>query len=211
MKRFALITEADARVIEYGTTVALADGGHITPLALDTLRERRVTVIRDGIDVDATTLAPAAAIRVVAVAGDHSSLAIKAAIVEHLRARGIAAHDLGTATSEPVDYPDTAAAVALQVARGEAQAGVVVDGSGLGSAIAANKVDGIRAAMCTSELLARYARQHVGANVLTLGATLLTPDEALAIVDAFVDTPMREPRYMRRLAKITALERRPGR
>ena len=108
-----------------------------------------------------------------------------------------------------MDYPDTAAAAAVQVARGEADAAIVIDGAGLGSTIAANKVAGVRAAMCLNETLARYARQHNGANVLALGATLVTRDEALAIVDTFLDTPMREPRYIRRLAKIRDLETRP--
>jgi ribose 5-phosphate isomerase B len=197
-------------VLEYGSTVVLASGGHVTPLAHDTLRERRVTVVRDSVDVDAASLAPPADVRVVAIAGDHTSLSLKSAIVAHLRARAIAAHDLGTATNEPVDYPDTAAAVATQVARGEAQAGIAIDGAGLGSAIAANKIRGVRAAMCGSETLARYARQHNGANVLALGSTLVSVAEGLAIVDAFVDTPMKEPRYIRRLAKIRALEQRSG-
>jgi len=203
-----MITEADARVLEYGTTIVLVAGGHITPLAQDTLRARRVTVVREGTDVDAAALAPRAEIRTVAVAGDHTSLQLKAALVQHLRSRGIAAHDLGTLTSDPVDYPDTAAAVAIQVARGEADAGIVIDGAGLGSTIAANKVAGVRAAMCTTQTLARYARQHNGANVLALGSTLVNRDEAVAIVDTFIETPMREARYIRRLAKIRDLELR---
>ena len=209
MKRFHIVTEADARVLEYGSTIALAAGGHVTPLAQDTLRARRVTVIADVADADVAALAPPASIRTVALAGDHTSLALKASLVRHLRGRGLAAHDLGTATTDPVDYPDTAAAAAVQVARGEADAGVVIDGAGLGSCIAANKIPGVRAAMCTTETLARYARQHNGANVLALGATLLSPAEAAAILDVFIDTPMREARYIRRRAKIRALETRP--
>jgi ribose 5-phosphate isomerase B len=204
-----MITEADARVLEYGSTIVLVPGGHITPLAADTLHARRISVVRDGGDPDTETLAPRADIRTVAVAGDHTSLALKAAIVQHLRSRGVAAHDLGTSGSEPVDYPDTAAAVATEVARGEADAGVVIDGAGLGSTIAANKIAGVRAAMCLNVTLARYARQHNGANVLALGSTLLTRDEAIAILDTFLDTPMREARYIRRLAKIRDLEQRP--
>jgi ribose 5-phosphate isomerase B len=206
MKRFQMITEADARVLEYGTTVVLVPGGHVTPLAQDTLQSRRISVVREGADPDTAALAPPAEIRTVAVAGDHTSVALKQAVVQHLRGRGLAAHDLGTNSSEPVDYPDTAAAVARQVARGEAQAGIVIDGAGLGSTIAANKVAGVRAAMCTNQTLARYARQHTGANVLALGSTLVTPAEAQAIIDTFLDTPMREARYIRRLAKIRALE-----
>ena len=201
-----MVTEADARVLEYGSTIVLLAGGHVTPLAQDTLRARRVTVVREGDDPDASTLAPRAEIRTVAVAGDHTSLALKAAIVQHLRGRGMAAHDLGTLTTDPVDYPDTASAVAVQVARGEADAGIVLDGAGLGSTIAANKINGVRAAMCTTQTLARYARQHNGANVLALGSTLVSHEDALTIVDTFVDTPMREARYIRRLAKIRDLE-----
>jgi ribose 5-phosphate isomerase B len=209
MKRFQMITEADARVIEYGATVTLIAGGHITPLAADTLKARRVSVVRVRGDGDEASLAPKADIRTVAIAGDHTSVTLKAAIVAHLRGRGLAVHDLGTNNSEPVDYPDTAAAVALHVARGEADAGVAIDGAGLGSTIAANKVAGVRAAMCVDRTLARYAREHNGANVLALGSSLLTTPDALDIVDTFLSTPMREPRYIRRLAKVRDLERRP--
>ena len=204
-----MITEADARVLESGTAIVLVAGGHITPLAQDTLKARRIAVIREGTDPDAADLAPVATIRTVAISGDHTALALKAAIVQHLRSRGVTAHDLGTSTSDPVDYPDTAASAAVAVARGEADAAIVIDGAGLGSAIAANKVPGARAAMCLNETLARYARQHNGANVLALGATLVSRDEAVAIVDTFLDTPMREARYIRRLAKIRDLERQP--
>jgi ribose 5-phosphate isomerase B len=208
MKRFQIITEADARVIEYGSTVMLVAGGHVTPLAADTLKARRVSVIRETGDSDHASLAPRADIKTVAIGGDHTSVNLKAAIVAHLRGRGLAVHDLGTETSEAVDYPDTAGAVAVQVARGEANAGIAIDGAGLGSAIAANKVDGVRAAMCTDRTLARYAREHNGANVLALGSTLVPTPDALDIVDTFLGTPMREPRYIRRLAKVRELERR---
>jgi ribose 5-phosphate isomerase B len=211
MKRFQMITEADARVLEHGSTVVLVAGGHVTPLAQDTLQARRISLVREGAggeQGDGAGLAPAAEIRTVAIAGDHTSVGLKKAILEHLRGRGIAVHDLGTNSSEPVDYPDTAAAAAMQVARHEADAGIVLDGAGLGSTIAANKIDGIRAAMCLNDTLARYARQHNGANVLALGSTLVTTPEALSIVNTFIDTPMREARYIRRLAKIQELERR---
>ena len=207
-----MINEADARVLEYGSTVMLVDGGHVTPLAADTLKARRIALVREGdAGDDAASLAPRADIRTVAIGGDHTAIALKAAIVAHLRSRGLAVHDLGTNTSEPVDYPDTAGAVALQVARGEADAGIAIDGAGLGSTIAANKVDGVRAAMCNDRTLARYAREHNGANVLALGSTLITTSDALEIVDTFLATPMREARYIRRLTKVRDLERRPQR
>ena len=196
-------------MLELGSTVVLVAGGHITPLAHDTLSARRVSVVNESSAGDAASLAPAADVRTVAIAGDHTSLALKRAIVTHLRGRGLAAHDLGTATSDPVDYPDTAASAARAVARGEADAAIAIDGAGLGSAIAANKIPGVRAAMCSSDTLARYARQHNGANVLALGSTLLTTEQALSIVDVFIDTPMREARYIRRLTKIRELESGP--
>lgn len=204
-----MVTEADARVLDYGSTIVLVTGGHITPLAHDTLKARRISVISDSVDVDAAALAPPATIRTLAIAGDHTSLALKAALIQHLRGRGIAVHDLGTTGSDAVDYPDTASAAAVQVSRGEADAAIVIDGAGLGSTIAANKIRGARAAMCLNETLARYARQHNGANVLALGATLVTVEQALSIADTFIDTPMKEARYIRRLLKIRELEDRP--
>jgi ribose 5-phosphate isomerase B len=209
MKTFEIITEADARVLERGDTVMLAKGGHITPLAQDTLNERRVTVVRaDRVSPEDASLAPRAEIRSLAVGSDHTGLKLKRTLIAALRGRGLAVHDLGAHTADPVDYPDIAAAVADAVARGEADAGVVIDGAGIGSAIAANKVAGIRAVMATTEIIARYSREHNGTNVLTLGATLVTADEANAIVSTWLSTPMREPRYIRRLAKIRDLERR---
>jgi ribose 5-phosphate isomerase B len=208
VKRFDIVTEADARVLEQGSTIALAAGGHITPLAQDTLRARRITVTREGADGDITGLAPVASIRIVAVGGDHTSLALKADVLRHLRGRGLTAEDLGTHTKDPVDYPTTAAKVAQAVARGEAHAGIVIDGSGIGSSIAANKIAGVRAAMCPTPMLARYGREHNGVNVLALGSTILTGAGACAVVDAFLDTAMREPRYIRRLALIRELEGR---
>ena len=209
VKRFQMVTEADARVLDYGSTIVLVVGGHITPLAQDTLTARRISVVREGADPDAASLAPSADIRTVAIAGDHSAVALKSALVQHLRGRGLAVHDLGTATSDPVDYPDIAAQVARLVARKEVDAAIVIDGAGIGSCIAANKIAGARAAMCTDKTLARYSREHNGANVLALGATLISVDDAKAIVETWIATPMGEARYIRRLAKIRALERMP--
>jgi ribose 5-phosphate isomerase B len=207
MKRYDIITEADARIIDIGARVALSRGGHITPLALDTLRARKVTVVSDVVDADLDGLAPAADIRRLAIGSDHSGVALKAALRDDLRSRGLAVEDVGTDGTEPVDYPDIAATVARMVARKEVDAGIVIDGAGLGSTIAANKIDGVRAAMCTDQTLARYAREHNGANVLTLGSTLITIEAARAIVQTWITTPMREARYIRRLAKIRSLEK----
>lgn len=210
MKRFDIITESDARVLEYGDTVVLARRGHVTPLAQDTLRARRITVLTEGmVSEGERSLVPAADIRSVAIASDHTGIVLRQALVAFLRGRGLAVNDLGTDTTEPVDYPDIAATVARAVARGEADAGIVIDSAGIGSAIAANKIAGVRAAMATTETIARYAREHNGANVLTLGASLVTADEARAIVTTWIGTAMREPRYIRRLAKIRDLEKNP--
>jgi ribose 5-phosphate isomerase B len=209
MKRFEIITEADARMLDIGETVELQRGGQITPLAADTLKARRVTVLSDDrLDQGADGLAPVADIKRVAIGSDHSGLALKSAITQSLRAKGIAVDDLGTLTSEPVDYPDTAARVARSVSRGEADAGIVIDGAGIGSSITANKVRGVRAAVCHDATMARYARQHNGANVLSLGSTLVSAKDALAVLDVWINTPMKEPRYIRRLAKIRAVEER---
>lgn len=208
MRRFSLISEADARVLEEGSTIALARGGHVTPLAADTLRDRRITIVReDGADLDTATLAPPFPVRTVAIGNDHTALALKHVLVVHLRARGLSVLDLGTETTASVDYPDVAARVARAVGRREVDAGIVIDGAGLGSAMAANKVAGVRAAMCDSVTLARYARGHNGANMLALGATLVSAEAAKAIVDVWLDTQIQEPRYLRRLAKLMALDR----
>ena len=209
MKRFDIITEADARTLDVGATVELSAKGHVTPLARDTLASRRVTVIPAG-SADPSLpgdLAPTADIRRVAIGCDHTGLAMKRALVAHLRGRGMAVTDLGTDTTEPVDYPDVAGRVATSVARGESDAGIVIDGAGIGSAIAANKVRGIRAVMCMNETIARYSREHNGANVMTLGSSLLDgADVAIRIVDTWIATPMREARYIRRLLKIRRME-----
>ena len=211
LKRYDIITEADARTLDIGATVELAEGGHVTPLARDTLAARRVTVVPAG-SADSWLpgdLAPTSDIRRVTIGSDHTGLGIKRALLQHLRGRGIAVLDVGTQTTEPVDYPDIAAAVARSVARGEAEAGIVIDGAGIGSAIAANKVRGVRAAMCLNDTMARYSREHNGANVIALGSSLIDgPDAAIRIVDVWMGTAMREARYIRRLLKIRRLEER---
>jgi ribose 5-phosphate isomerase B len=211
MQKFDIITEADARTLDNGATVELSAAGHVTPLARDTLAARRVTVVRAGARDDSlpADLAPPGDIRRVVIGSDHTGIAIKGALVAHLRGRGLAVLDVGTNSADSVDYPDIAGAVARSVARDESDAGIAIDGAGIGSAIAANKVRGVRAAMCPTETIARYSREHNGANVLTLGASLIDgADAAIRIVDTWMNTPMREARYIRRLLKIRRLEER---
>jgi ribose 5-phosphate isomerase B len=206
--RFRLISEVEAQQLEPDSTVELEEGGLVTPLARETLAARRVTVVPVGSADPAlpADLVPVADVRRVAIGSDHTGVALKAALISHLRRQGRSVMDHGTNSPESVDYPDIAARVGRAVARGEADGGIVIDGAGLGSAIAANKIRGVRAAMCATPTLARYAREHSGANVLTLGSTLLEIAEAVAIVETWLSTPMREARYARRLLKIRRLE-----
>jgi ribose 5-phosphate isomerase B len=210
MARFAMITEADARMLPEGSTVELLPGGHVTPLAADTLRDRRISVIRadQAVEGDGANLVPPADIRSVVVGSDHTGVSLKQFLVTALRGRGLSVQAIGPegAAPAPADYPDIAEQVGLAVVRREADAGIVIDGAGLGSTMAANKVAGVRAALCLNETLARYARQHNGANVLALGASLVSTGDALAIVETFLSTPMTEPRYIRRLLKLQRLD-----
>lgn len=207
MKIFDIITEADARNLEVGSSVTLKPGGHVTPLAADTLKARRVTVLSGLAEAGLDGLAPVADIKSVAIGSDHSGVALKAKLRDHLRQRGLSVLDVGTEGTDPVDYPDIAAQVARLVARQEVDVAIVIDGAGIGSAIAANKIPGARAAMCSDKTIARYSREHNGANVLALGATLLSLADATAIVETWLGTPMSEARYIRRLLKIRALEK----
>ena len=210
VRSFDLISETEARTIEPGSTVELAAGGHVTPLAWDTLRARRVTVVPKGSQDAAlpADLAPVFPAVRIAIGSDHTGVALKTALIDHLRKQGKSVNDVGTNSDAPVDYPDIAGLVAKAVARHESDAGIVIDGAGLGSAIAANKVRGIRAAMCTTPTLARYAREHNGANVLALGSTLMDAAAAKEIVDLWLSTPTQEARYLRRLLKVRRMEER---
>ena len=113
MKKFEIITESDARVLARGETVMLARGGHVTPLAQDTLKDRRITIVDEGRASEADqSLAPVAEIRTVAIASDHTGIRLRQTLVAFLRGRGLAVHDFGTESTEPVDYPDFARTVA---------------------------------------------------------------------------------------------------
>ena len=144
----------------------------------------------------------------IALGADHGGVAMKAAVAEHLRAAGFPVTDLGTNSTDAVDYPDFAVAVAREVASKKATFGIMIDGAGIGSCMAANKVAGIRAAMCHDVTTANNAREHNGANVLTLGGGLLGTRLALAIVDTFLSTPFAGGRHAKRVEKIDALDRR---
>lgn len=139
-------------------------------------------------------------------AADHAGRALKDTLVAHLRAQGHDVEDLGTHAGDSVDYPSFAHPLSLSVAEGRHDLGLLVCGTGTGMAIAANKVKGVRAANCTNELLARYARSHNAANVLCLGERIVGETLALAILDAFVSTPFEGGRHERRVDLIRDIE-----
>ena len=147
----------------------------------------------------------------IAVGADHGGVALKDAIATRLRDLGHTVNDLGTNSTDAVDYPDFAIAVARAVAGGSAALGIMVDGAGIGSAMAANKVPGARAALCYDITTATNAREHNNANVLTLGGGLIGKALALAIVETFVTVPFAGGRHAKRVDKINALDeaRRP--
>ena len=142
----------------------------------------------------------------VALGADHAGVQLKDAVRSLLQARGVDVHDFGTIDETSVDYPDYAALVARAVAMGEVDRGILACGTGLGMPIAANKIDGIRAAPVVDLESARLSREHNDANILALGARVTTPDMALQIVSTFLDTPFAGGRHQRRIDKITALE-----
>lgn len=144
----------------------------------------------------------------VAVGADHGGYPLKERIGFHLREQGHEVIDCGTDSHDSVDYPDFAHSVAQKVASGEATYGVMVDGAGIGSSMVANKVPGVRAALCYDISSARNSREHNHANVLTLGAGLIGTSLAIQIVDAWLATPWASGRHANRVDKITAVEQR---
>ncbi len=141
-----------------------------------------------------------------AIGSDHGGFALKQEIMKHLTERGIEYRDYGTFSTDSCDYPDYGEAVGRAVASGECERGIVVCGTGIGISIAANKVHGVRCALCGDCFSAQMAREHNDANVLALGARVLGPGLALKIVDTFLDAEFQGGRHARRVAKIMALE-----
>ena len=153
------------------------------------------------------TAARSAESRTVAIGADHGGFHLKEALAAWLSERGYSVADCGTDSTDSVDYPDFALAVARRVASGECQAGIMVDGAGIGSAMVANKVPGVRAALCYDISSARNSREHNHANVLTLGAGLIGRGLALQIVEAWLTTTWGPGRHAARVDKMMAVER----
>ena len=149
----------------------------------------------------------------VVVAADHAGVAMKADLIDWVEGRGVDVRDLGPADTKSVDYPDFAARVARQVGTDRVESGILICGSGIGMSIAANKVDGVRAAVVTNPVQARLARRHNNANVLCIGARLTGRDMARECVATFLDTSFEagdDGRHRRRVRRIHELERATG-
>lgn len=142
----------------------------------------------------------------IAIGSDHNGVAFKKLLLEHLRGHQHEVADVGPATEDSVDYPDFAFAVAEQVSKGQADRGILICGSGIGMSMAANKVRGVRAALCHSPEAAALTRQHNDANVLTLAGWQTAEDDVMDIVDSFLNSGFEGGRHARRVDKINAYE-----
>ena len=139
----------------------------------------------------------------IAIGSDHGGFELKKAVMAHLEKRGLEYKDIGTYTRDSCDYPEYGRAVALAVASGEFERGIVICGTGIGISIAANKVPGIRAALCGDCFSAQATREHNDANILAMGARVVGEGLALKIVDTFLDTPFsNDERHIRRISLI---------
>jgi ribose 5-phosphate isomerase B len=193
------VTEADVRAAaRAGRTVELPAGAVVTPAARDLAGTLGVALR------EAPGTAPGR--QVVALGADHGGFPLKEQLKSVLAESGYEVLDLGTHDAQPVDYPDFAVAVARAVAEGRAWRGIMIDGAGIGSAMAANKIAGVRAALCYDLTTAQNAREHNDANVLTLGGTLIGTRLATDIVRTFLSVAFGGGRHAKRVAKITALD-----
>lgn len=196
-----VITEDDVRGLERGAVLRIAERARLTPLAADIVNERGIEIVRR------VPRAGSKQSRTVAVGADHGGFPMKEELKSFLAELGHRVHDFGTNSESAVDYPDFAHAVARAVADGTVDVGIVIDGAGVGSAMTANKVPGVRAAACYSVEVARNSREHNGANVLTLGSKTISNSEMREIVRAWLTTELTEDRHRKRVAKIDAVER----
>ncbi len=199
-----LVTERSIAIVPDGGVFRVPNGALVTPAAREAADRRAIRIV----DRQTTLTTRRGAQLRVAIGADHGGFALKRELLLSLRELGHTPIDLGTRDENPVDYPDFARAVGEAVATGQCDFGICVDGAGIGSAMAANKVPGVRAAACNEVALAKNAREHNYANVLTLGSRFVTRGQALDIVRAFLGTPEGEERHARRVAKIEAIERR---
>ena len=196
-----VITEDDVRGLEAGARLRVAEGARLTPLAADIVQERGIELIRR------VPRRGSGKTKMVAVGADHGGYKMKEELKAYLTGQGHRVLDYGTNSEDAVDYPDFAHAVARAVADSQADVGIIIDGAGVGSAMTANKVPGVRAAACYSVAVAKNSREHNDANVLTLGSKTITGAEMLEIVNAWLSTEISEDRHRKRVAKIVAVEK----
>src|SRR5205085_9947355 len=196
-----VITETDVRGLPEGSRLRVAESARLTPLAADIVRERRIELVRR------TPRRGPRAEKIVAVGADHGGYPLKEELKIFLIELGHRVRDFGTNSTDAVDYPDFAHAVARAVADGECDLGIIIDGAGVGSAMTANKVPGVRAAACYDAKVARNSREHNDANVLTLGSGIINSKQMREIVEAWLSTEISEERHRKRVAKIEAVER----
>lgn len=194
-----VVTERELKNAVAGDIVRIDEQALLTPLAEDILHER-------GIKLDRVARRTAARPRKIALGADHGGFEMKEEVKRVVADLGHEHQDFGTHSKEAVDYPDYAHLVARAVSRGSCDLGIIVDGAGIGSCMVANKVPGVRAAMCYDEASAGNSREHNGANVLTL-AGKMSPELMRKIVTVWLATELTEDRHKRRVAKIDAIER----
>jgi len=183
----------------------VALGTIVTPLAAELARDRGVRIVEVASE-DLSGIAPAE--KTVALGADHGGFAVKESLKGVFAELGLSVRDVGVHEEKPVDYPDIAVAVAEIVSGGGASRGVIVDGAGIGSAMTANKVPGVRAALCYDKASARNSREHNDANVLTLGGRLLTESQAAEVLRVWLTTPFGGGRHALRVNKIMEVEKR---
>lgn len=202
--RRTVITAEDVMAADEGGTLAVPPGALVTPMARSLAMERRVKLTESQ---PAAPPAAGAGERVVAIGADHGGFPMKELLKADLQTRYIVI-DCGTNSTESVDYPDFALAVAEQVSSGRAWRGIMIDGAGIGSCMVANKVPGVRAALCYDNATAVNSREHNDANLLTLGAGLIGNALAKQIVDTWLKTEFGGGRHAKRVDKIVAVERK---
>lgn len=196
-----LITEDDLRGLDFGAKLRIAENAKFTPLASDIIREKQIELIKKS------ERKTASKVRTIAIGCDHGGFSYKEELKKFLSGSGFNVHDFGTNSTDAVDYPDFAHAVAVAVANRNADVGIIIDGAGIGSAMTANKVPNVRAAACYSVALAKNSREHNGANVLTLGSGQNTLDEIKEIVTAWLGANLTEDRHKKRVSKIDNIEK----
>ena len=204
----SVLTVRDLEAAAAGGEIVLPRGAIVTPLAREEAERRGITIRFEESKAAAAEAGDPTGARVIALGADHGGFDLKEQLKGYVEQWGYGVLDLGTFSREAVDYPDFAEAVANAVARGDAWRGVVIDTAGIGSSIAANKVPGARAALCYDRATARNSREHNDANILSLGARLISAETAREILAAWLETPFAGGRHQRRVDKIRAIEER---